>query len=68
MPAAIPVTVPAEGSIVPTDGLLLVQVPPPVASLRVTVPAGHIAELFVMDAGVALTVTTAVMTQVFVPV
>ena len=68
VPAAIPVTVPAEGSIVPTDRLLLVQVPPLVASLRVTEPAGQIAELFVIEEGVVLTVTTAVMIHVLVPV
>ena len=68
VPPAIPVTVPEAGSIVPTDRLLLVHVPPAVASLSVTVPAGQIAELLVIEPGVVYTVTVAVIIQLLVPV
>lgn len=60
-PTATPVTTPVE-PIVAMDGLLLLHVPPVVASARTVVYPAHTLELPVMAAivGNALTVTKAV--------
>jgi hypothetical protein len=55
VPAATPVTVPVVDPIVASAVLLLVHVPPVVASLNVSVAPGQIAPAPVIDAGVPFT-------------
>ena len=61
MPAAIPVTVPSEPTVA-LAVLLLLHVPPAVASVRLTVKPTHIGALPVI-AVIGLTVTTTVFWQ-----
>ena len=63
MPLAMPLTVPSVRSMVATDVLVLVQVPPPMASVRVVVPPIQILLVPLMTDGDGLTVTTAVAAQ-----
>ena len=58
VPAATPVTLP-EPSTVAYDVLLLLQVPPAVASLRLVIKPAHTAAVPVMADGTGLMVTVA---------
>lgn len=63
MPLATPLTMPVPA---PTDAiemLLLVHVPPPVASLSVIVAGKHSGALPVIPAGIEVTVTIVVAAQ-----
>ena len=62
-PAAIPFTTPVDVPTVATDVLLLVQVPPPVASNNGVVEPGQTVITPVMPAGVRLTVAVALIKQ-----
>ena len=57
MPAAIPLTTPVPEPTVASDVLLLLHVPPVVASLKVVVEPIHTLATPVIDAGFGLTVT-----------
>ena len=56
-PADTPVTTPVDGPTVASEVLLLLQVPPDVASVRVIVEPGHTAATPPIAAGVGLTVS-----------
>jgi hypothetical protein len=64
LPAATPVTIPLLVPIVARVTLLLVHVPPAVASVSVVVKPTHTLAVPLIDAGSGLTVTTAVAIQV----
>ncbi len=61
MPAVSPLTTPVEEPMVATDMLLLLQLPPVVASDNVVVLPTHTAAVPVMPAGSGFTVATAVV-------
>jgi len=61
VPAATPHTVPVAEPAVATDVLLLLQVPPATASLRVVQEPAHMVSVPSMVEGVGVTVTTAVV-------
>ena len=63
MPAVSPVSRPVLKLIAATDGLPLVQVPPPEASVKVVVVPGQMTSVPAMAAGTASTVMTEVMRQ-----
>ena len=63
VPAETPDITPLVEPAVATDGLLLVQVPEPNASARVTVAPEQIGIAPVMGAGIVLTVNVAVAEQ-----
>jgi hypothetical protein len=60
---ATPVTTPLPEPTVASDGLLLTQLPPVVASVSVVVKPRHMMPLPLMATGVALTVTGVVVKQ-----
>lgn len=60
VPEAMPVTTPVDAPTVATEGLLLLHVPPAVASANVTVDPIHTAVLPLIADGRALTVNAAV--------
>jgi len=62
MPGPTPVTIPADGSMVATDVVPLIQVPPP-ASVKLMVEATHTAPGMVIVPGNGLTVTIIVAVQ-----
>ena len=66
MPAAIPPVIPDE-LIVATPGVELVHVPPPVASVSVTVDPVHTEKVPAIAAGSAVTVTLTTVDAVTVP-
>ena len=57
------VTTPDDTSTVATDGLVLTQLPPPIASCRLMVPVAQTAEPPVIVVGNAFTVTITVAVQ-----
>ena len=58
VPAVTPVTVPELGSIVATEVLSLLQVPPPVISLKMVVPPlAHALNVPDIEAGIGFTLT-----------
>ena len=59
----IPVRIPVVAPIVPTAVLLLLQVPPVLASLRVVVLPAHIGVVPIMAPGVGFTVIVVVVLQ-----
>jgi hypothetical protein len=63
VPVAIPKTTPLAEPIVATDVLLLLQVPPVTASLRVVVAPAHKEVVPVMAVGTGLTVIVVVTAQ-----
>ena len=63
MPVATPVTIPDDVPTVAIPVLLLLHVPPLVASLRVVVKPMQTVAVPLTDAGNGLTVTTTVATQ-----
>jgi hypothetical protein len=63
VPAATPHAVPAELPMVATDVLLLLHVPPAVASLRVVQVPAHMVVVPMIAAGNGLTVATIVVVQ-----
>lgn len=58
VPAATPVTMPVDDPMVAMAGLLLLHVPPVVASVKVDVPPTVVVVVPVMTAGMGFTVTT----------
>ena len=63
VPPVIPVRIPVVAPIVPTAVLLLLQVPPVLASLRVVVLPAHIGVVPIMAPGVGFTVIVVVVLQ-----
>jgi hypothetical protein len=63
VPEVTPFTTPLVEPTVATEVLLLVQLPPNVASLKVRVELTHTAEPPVIPAGIELTVAVAVVAQ-----
>ena len=61
VPANTPVTIPVEEPIVATVGVLLLHVPPVVASLNVVVEPSQTVNVPVIPAGDGLTVTIVVV-------
>ena len=61
VPGPVPVTIPDVAPIVATVIGRLLQVPPPLASLRLVIPPLQITLMPVIAAGIGLTVTTCVI-------
>jgi len=61
VPPLTPVTIPEEELMVATPVLLLLHTPPPVALLNVMLAPGHTADVPVMAAGAAFTITDIVL-------
>src|ERR1700752_3196741 len=63
VPATNPVTIPVAEPTLPAVGLLLLHVPPVVASVRVVLPPTHTLAVPLITPGNAFTVTTVVILQ-----
>jgi hypothetical protein len=63
VPIDMPVTIPVANPTSATEGLLLLQVPPPVASLKVMLPPRHTVALPVTGEGNGSTIMDNVVKQ-----